>query len=183
MIGNLSVYVLGRTMNISVCLPRNHIQRFPDIFVDFRFMNKAILANQCMFVCTPYLCPSVYVQGSGLVSTVWKVSRLRGKNSWMQIPPESCRSILMFHWIRALKPLQYHWVFYACSLNGLCKVVNCELNFPCTLIFSLSHLRQDIGDDPPILASGRFLMEAISAPFICQSVWSESLQRWLNVRL
>ncbi len=28
------------------------------------------------------------------------------------------------------------------------KALNCELNFPCMLIFSVSHLRQDIGDDP-----------------------------------
>lgn len=83
--------------------------------------------------------PLVYVHlciyRSGLVCTVWKVFRLRGENSEMQIPPESHCCILMFHWIWALKALQYHWVFCTYSLNGLCKILNCELNFPCMLVF------------------------------------------------
>lgn len=81
----------------------------------------------------------------------------------------------MFHWIWALKPLQYHWVFCACSLNGLCKVLNCELNFLCTLIVSLSHLRQDIGDDPPILASGHFKWKLFQLFHLSIRLKSESL--------
>lgn len=50
----------------------------------------------------------------------------------MQIPAESHCFILMIHWIWALKLLQYHWVFCACSLNGLCKVLNAS---------SISHAR------------------------------------------
>lgn len=43
------------------CFPSNDMQSFPDIFVDFHFMKKAILANQCMFVCIPHLCSSLCV--------------------------------------------------------------------------------------------------------------------------
>lgn len=74
----------------------------------------------------------------------------------MQTPLVGLCSVLIFYWIWALKPEQYNWVFFACSLNGLCKVLNCALNFLCRLVVSISHLRQDIGDDPPILASGHF---------------------------
>lgn len=110
MIGNPCVSVPGSTMKISVCLPRNHSQRFPDTFVDFFcfFMNKTVWANQ---QCTPCRCSFVFVQESGFICTVWKVFRLRGKNSEMQIPSESHRCILMFHWIWASKVLQCHWVF------------------------------------------------------------------------
>jgi len=131
----LEIYVFGKTMNISDCPPRTHIQRFPDTFVAFRFMAKAILDNQGMIVCTPHWCSSVCVcvcvcvcaHGSRLVSTVWKVFIFRGKSSWMQIPAKSCRFILMSHWIWALKTPQSHWVFCACSLNGLYKELNCKL--------------------------------------------------------
>lgn len=44
-------------------------------------------------------------------------------NIWMQIPPERSCSILMFYWFCTLKCLQYHWVFCAWSLNGLCKSI------------------------------------------------------------
>ena len=92
----------------------------------------------------------------------------------MRIPAESRCFILIIHWVWALKPPQHHWVFCACRLNGLCKVLNCELNFPCTLVFSLSHLRQDIGDDPPILASGRFKWELFQLFHLSISLKSES---------
>lgn len=81
----------------------------------------------------------------------------------------------MFHWIGALKPRQDRWVFCACCINGLCNALNWELNFPCTLISSLPHLRQDIGDDLPYSGKWPFLMEAISAlSFVNQSEESVS---------
>lgn len=116
----------------------------------------------------------IFVCVQNVSLALWKVYRLKRKNSWMQISLESCCSIFMFHWIWALKPLQYHWVFCACSLNGLCKVLNCELNFPCTLIFSLSHLRQDIGDDPPILTSAHFKWKLFQLFHLSISLKSES---------
>lgn len=119
-----------------------------------------------VFDCVPHSCPSAYVQRSGLVSAARKVFRWRERTVGCKSSLKSHRSILMYHWIRALKPLRYRWVFCACSLNGLCKVLNCGLNFPCTLIFlSVSHLRQDIGDDPPILASGCFFNGSYFGPF------------------
>lgn len=87
-------------------------------------MSRAILANQCMLVYTHL------IWGTWVASTVWKVFRLMKMNSLMQIPTESPRSILMFHWFWALKPLQYHWVFCACSLNGLCKSTESWAQFP-----------------------------------------------------
>lgn len=69
-----------------VCLPRNHIQRFADIFVDFHFMNKAILVNQCMFVC-------ICVCAGEWISAVWKVLRLGEKNSWTHPPLQKVTSL------------------------------------------------------------------------------------------
>lgn len=161
MVGTLSVYVLGRTIDISDCL----LKKFA--LWTWQFW----LISVCG--CTLLIC----VEGSGKVSTVWKVFRLTGMNIWMQIPPERSCSILMFYWFWALKPLRYHWVFCAWSLNGLCK----SIELGASIFHAHSSFPFPIWDKilQMIPYSGKwlFLMEAISALFICQSVWSAGLQR------
>jgi len=120
-------------------------------------MHKARLANQFLFVClfVPLFCVNL---GLAVEKLGWceKFFNWEKRTVGCKSHPEGLCSFLMYHWIWALKVLKHHWAFCACSQNGLCKVLNCVLNFPCTLILSLSHLRLDIGDDPSILTSGHF---------------------------
>lgn len=81
----------------------------------------------------------------------------------------------MLHWFWALKPPQYHWVFCACSLNGLCKSTELWAQF--AMHTHLFHFPFETRYWRWSSYSGKWLFllkEAISAFSICQSVWSES---------
>lgn len=143
--------VLGRT----IIFPRlSPTQRSPDTFVDFCFFFSFFASTTRQFHLITECLP---IKEAGLRRCPWKLFfpflffflRSTGVNSWMQIPQKVDALILMFHWFWASTPLQYRWV-------SLCMWPKCSLlkqwivalNFPCTLIAPVSHLRQDTGDDP-----------------------------------
>lgn len=166
--------VLGRT----IIFPRlSPTQRSPDTFVDFCFFFSFFASTTRQFQLITECLP---IKEAGLRRCPWKLFfpfffSFYDRREWTVGCKSPRKSTLLF-WCSIDFELQRRsnttGSLCACGLNALCWSSESSHS----IFHARSSLRYPIWDKIPgmIPYSGRvcFLMEAISALFICQSVWS-----------